>query len=305
MLDITIVTTQMLILFILIGCGYVCGKYQLLSHEDIPKLSKLVLNVGIPSTVLSSVSNGCELDTVTIFIYLAGFFMFNIFCAVIAMVTVTIFKIHADKRLYQFMYTFSNVGFMGLPVVNAVFGQEALIYAALFLLPNNLMLFSYGEYLMQDIKEISFKRLFNLPVIASLLAVLICAFDFQIPYIFAESLKYMGGITTPLAMIIIGASLNGISVKAILENRNLHIFLLVKMVVLPILFWETLHVLKVPEMLSSIMVLMMAMPIPSNTIIYASIHEKNTLLAAQASVSTNLTCVVSVPIVFLIISVLR
>jgi len=292
----------MLILFILMGCGYICGKCHLLKHEDVPLLSNLVLNIGIPGVALSSVSEGCELAASKLLLYLGGFFAFNILCAVFAKIVVRVLRIKADKKLYEFMYMFSNVGFMGLPVVQAVFGNKALIYAVLFLLPNNLMLFSYGEYLMQDKKGFSLKRFLNPPVMASVLAIIICIFNIDFPYLIEKSISYMGSITTPLAMIIIGVSLNGVSFKEAAKNKDLLMFLAVKMLLLPLVYRAMLKVVHIPVMIADILVLMMAMPVPSNTVIYASICRKNVSLASQASVLTSLVCIITIPIVFSIIS---
>lgn len=295
---------QMLILFFLILCGYISGRSGLLKKEDIPLLSKIVLNIGIPGVVLSSVGGGCQLTVSEVFLCLTGFFAFSILCALFAKATVKLLGIKADKRLYEFMYMFSNVGFVGLPVVQAVLGEKVLVYALLFLIPNNLLLFSYGEYLMRDTKGFSLRSFLNPPVIASILAVGICLFDICFPYPVAKSISYMGNITTPLAMIITGISLNGVPVKEMGKNKELRLFLAVKMLLLPLVGYAVLRILRVPNMMVNILILMMAMPIPSNTVIYASIYQKNVSLASQASVLTSLVCVVTIPIVFSLISLL-
>lgn len=301
-MELSVLVTQMTILFLLISCGFICGKCHLLKKEDIPLLSRLVLNVGIPGVVLSSVSDGCELAASELLSYLAAFLAFNILCAGIAKAVVKLLRIKKDQKLYEFMYMFSNVGFMGLPVVQAVFGEEVLIYAVLFLLPNNLTLFSYGEYLMRDTKGFSVKGFFNLPVIASILAIVICISHLQFPYLIGKSISYLGNITTPLAMIIIGVSLNGVSVMEAMKNKDLLLFLGVKMLLLPLGYWGILTVLHAPVILAEVLVLMMAMPVPSNTVIYAGIYGKNVPLASQASVLTSLVCMVTIPVIFSILS---
>lgn len=302
-MELSVLVTQMLVLFILIICGYISGKSHLLKQEDIPLLSKITLNIGIPGVVLSSVSDGCELTVSEFFACLAGFFAFNILCALLAKTAVKVLRIRIDRKLYEFMYTFSNVGFMGLPVVHAVLGEEAMIYAVIFLLPNNLMLFSYGEQLMRDAGGFSLKRFFSPPIAASLLAVVICIFDIRFPYVIAKSISCMGSITTPLAMLIIGISLNGVSFGKMMKNKELLLFLAVKMLLFPLVGWAILYALHVPALIRDILILMTAMPVPSNTVIYAGMYKKNVLLASQASVLTNFVCVITIPIVFSILSI--
>jgi predicted permease len=303
-LDLSVLITQMLILFLLILCGYAAARGHVLKKEDVPVLSKVVLNLGIPGVVLSSVGEGCALSASEIFLCLAGFLAFTVFCALLGKITVKLLKIQADKRLYEFMYTFSNVGFMGLPVVQAVLGEEVMIYAMLFLIPNNLVLFSYGEYLMRDTRGFSLRSFFSPPIVASLLAVGICLLNLRFPYPIAKVISYVGGITTPLAMIIIGITLLGVQGKEIIKNKDLLVFLVVKMLVLPLVGYGLLYVLSVPEVMVHILILLMAMPIPANTIIYASLYKKNVSLASQTSVLTSLVCIVTIPMVFFVISLL-
>lgn len=294
----------MLILFLLMGCGYISSKCNLITEEHIPFLSKVVLNLGIPAAILSSVSSGISLNTKELFMYIVGFFLFNILCAFFSKIIVKILRINKDKKLYEFMYMFSNIAFMGLPVVQAVLGDEAMIYATLFLLPSNLVLFSYGENLMRDTRGFSAKKFFNPAIIASILAVISCVLNYQPPFVITKTMMYLGNITTPLAMVIIGVSLNNVSIYKMFKNRSLLIFLFVKMIVLPLIYWKILHRLSIDEIITAMLVLLMAMPIPSNAVVYASVYNKNVGLATQASVLTSFISIFSIPIVFLIISMI-
>lgn len=294
----------MIILFLLIGCGYICSKCNLITQEHIPFLSKVVLNLGIPAAILSSVSNGTSLNPKELVINIAGFFLFNVLCALFSKLVVKVLGITNDKKLYEFMYMFSNIAFMGLPVVQAVLGDRAMIYATLFLLPSNLVLFSYGENLMRDTREFSLKKFFNPAIIASILAIIVCVINYRPPYIITKTLVYHGNITTPLAMVIIGVSLGNVSIWKMFKNKEMLVFLIVKMIVLPLIYWKILNSLNINEIITSMLVLLMAMPIPSNAVVYASIYKKNIGLATQASVLTSIVSVFSIPIVFLIISIL-
>ena len=105
-------------------------------------------------------------------------------------------------------------------------------------------------------------------------------------------------------MIIIGITLLGVQGKEIIKNKDLLVFLVVKMLVLPLVGYGLLYVLSVPEVMVHILILLMAMPIPANTIIYASLYKKNVSLASQTSVLTILVCIVTIPMVFFVISLL-
>lgn len=303
-MNLTVLVSQMTILFILIGCGFVCNKTKLIGKDQLPFLSKIILNVGIPGAILASVSKGTTLQPKELLLYLIGFLLFNILCGVLSKLAVKLLRFAKDQKQYEFMFMFSNIAFMGLPIVQAVFGDEAVIYATLFLLPSNLVLFSYGEYLMRDTKEFSLRKFFNPPVLASILALIICVFNYQPPYLLNKSFEYLGNITTPLAMIIIGVSLGGVSLRSMFKSKELLIFLFVKMMVLPLIYWKIMSVLHINEQIVSILVLLMALPIPSNAVVYANIYDKNVSLATRISVLTSMMCMLTIPLVFLFISIL-
>lgn len=303
-MNLSVLVTQMSILFILIGCGFVCNKSQLIRKEQLPFLSKIILNVGIPGAILASVSNGTTLQPKELILYIIGFLLFNILCAVLSKLAVKLLRFPKDQKQYEFMFMFSNIAFMGLPIVQAVFGDTAVIYATLFLLPSNLVLFSYGENLMRDTKEFSLKKFFNPPVIASILALVFCVVNYQPPYLLKQTFVYLGNITTPLAMIIIGVSLSGVSLLSIFKSKELLIFLFVKMIVLPLIYWKIMSMLHINEQIVSILVLLMALPIPSNAVVYANIYDKNVSLATRISVLSSIICILTIPIVFLFISFL-
>lgn len=105
-------------------------------------------------------------------------------------------------------------------------------------------------------------------------------------------------------MVIIGVSLGNVSIWKMFKNKEMLVFLIVKMIVLPLIYWKILNSLNINEIITSMLVLLMAMPIPSNAVVYASIYKKNIGLATQASVLTSIVSVFSIPIVFLIISIL-
>ena len=114
-----------------------------------------------------------------------------------------------DRNLYQFMTIFSNIGFMGYPVIQSIFGDEALFFASICNLVFNLVCYSYGVYLISGSGKLSFdfKQLINPGIIFSIIAVIIYLTKYQMPQIIGETSDLIGSITTPLAMMIIGSSL--------------------------------------------------------------------------------------------------
>ena len=111
------------------------------------------------------------------------------------------------------MILFTNAGFMGLPAIQAILGDQAMLYGALFLLPLNCLMYGYGESLFRK-GGFSFKKFMNGPMIASIVALILCIFSIKLPYVLAQTCTYIGNVTTPLSMMVIGAGLVKMELKS-------------------------------------------------------------------------------------------
>ena len=136
----------MIVLFILMGIGFFCGKKGFLTDEGCRTLSWIVVNIATPSLILSAGMN--DESTIRGRELAFGFMMaLAIYAFLIAMSFVVLPLIRVpkeDKALYRVMFIFSNIGFMGLPIISAAYGQEAVLYGALFQFPYNFLIYTYG-----------------------------------------------------------------------------------------------------------------------------------------------------------------
>ena len=141
--------TQVLILFILILIGYFIRYRNLIDKSFTSKLSNLVLSIFLPALIINSMQINFEPSIINkiIIIILLSFITYLI-SYLIAYSLKFIFKSDKDIGVYQYAVMFSNVGFMGYPVVQSIFGSDALFYASIFNLPFNLLIMTLGVYLL-------------------------------------------------------------------------------------------------------------------------------------------------------------
>ena len=207
-----IVLKQMVVIFLLILVGYILQKKKLVTQKDGACLSKLIVEVFNPAIIVSSVigssNNGTGNITGTVFLAAVLFF-------VLILLAVPISKIFAggceEKKIYSLIFVFSNLGFIGIPVVQSIFGKGALIYVAIFILEYNILLYTYGYLLVMPSDSKfhpgSLKSLLNMGTLSCLLALLIFVCHIRLPYILGTTITYLGNVATPLALIVIGISI--------------------------------------------------------------------------------------------------
>ena len=297
-MDIQVIINQMVILFLVMIVGYIANKVKILDKELNQKLSSLVLNVTSPALILYSVSEPVEVDLNTVLqIFLLSVAVYVVL-PFIGIFFARILKVaKEDRNLYQFMTIFSNIGFMGYPVIQAIFGKEALFFASICNLVFNILCYSYGVFLISGAGKVSFdyKKLINPGIIFSIIAVVIYLTKWQMPVIIGETSDLVGSITTPLAMMIIGSSLAEIPIKEVVSDIRIYIYTIIKQIIMPILFWWVLKFIVHDAMVLGVLVVLIAMPVGTIAIMFCNQFGGNTSLASKSIFITTLASVFTIP----------
>ena len=291
-MDINTIVTQMTILLLIMIVGFVGAKKNIFNDEVNVYASNILLKIGIPGLIISSVKNGSPFTGNELFNVLGIFAIFVIFTGIVSKIIVEVLHIQENKALWQFMILFTNAGFMGLPAI------QAMLYGALFLLPLNCLMYGYGENLFRK-GGFSFKKFMNGPMIASIIALVLCIFNIRLPYILAQTCTYVGNVTTPLSMMVIGAGLVKMDVKELLDLK-LWAFTIFKMILLPLFYMFSLSLFHIDPPIENTLILIMCMPVASNSSVYAFMYGEDATLASKAIFFTSVSCVVTIPIVFIL-----
>jgi len=142
---------QVFVLFMLIVVGYFIRKKHLVSDAFQKDMSNFVMKVTMPFFALMSVYTSMtpELFKESVVLVIIAFGLFGL--GIVFSYGITkILKIEGMRRdVLQFTMVFPNVGFMGIPVMKAVYGNSGVIYSVFFVFTFNLLLFSFGVYLMK------------------------------------------------------------------------------------------------------------------------------------------------------------
>lgn len=304
-MDMNAILTQMAVLFIILAVGYIANKVNVLPIAASRMLSKLVMHVTLPCLVLHSVMTG-DLSLsggdaaffllMSLLVYAIGF--------LISIVVPLLLRVpRPDRGLYRFMTAFANVGFMGFPVVEAIFGSSAAFYVALFNLPFGMLAFSIGIMMIAGKGEkINPKLFINPTLIASIAAFVIFALQLRIPTLIVDATDLIGRVTTPAAMLIIGSTLAGIPFREVFSEWRVYPFALIKLIVIPAVTCLAIRNLVPDSLMLGVLVIMAAMPSATNTTMMSMEYGGNERLASIGVFLTTILSLVTVPlIVFLML----
>ncbi|MDO5377315.1 MAG: AEC family transporter [Clostridia bacterium] len=297
------VISQLISLFLMMLMGFIAARAGVITPEFRKRLSTLTLNTAAPCIILSSVleSEGAGVSMVTVL--LVAVFFYAVMIALAALLTRLSRVPKAQRPLDQMMLVFTNVGFMGIPVVDALYGPSGVTMVAMFILLFNLTFFSYGVLLVSGGGKLNLRALGNACIFAALGALVLSLTGWHLPAPIETTLSAVGAMNTPLAMMIIGASLAHSDVRAALTNPRLYRISFLRMIVMPLVVLLIMRLLPVDPMLAGVAVAMAAMPVAGNCAMISDIYLPDDMTASHAVIVSTLLSAVSLPLICAAISV--
>lgn len=305
-MDIKTLITSMVELFIIIFVGYFIYKAKIVDDNFTKKFTKLVLDVTLPAMILASVltlEERQELYDVITAIAVAAALFFVVLPGIGFLLAKLIRAKKEQIGLYTFMNAYSNVGFMGFPVIEGLCGSVGLFYAAIFNLIFNLSIYTLGIWMMnkgrEDAEKFSVKRLLSPGVLLSALSIVIYFLDIKFPTVITETIESIGSITSPAAMLLIGCSLATMDIKSVFTEVRIYPWTIIKQLIIPLLLWFPLTMIIKNELVLNVTYVLIAMPVANSAVLFATNYGGDSELAAKATFITTLISLITVPICIL------
>lgn len=289
-------------LFILLAIGYYCGKKVFDSHTR-NQLTDLVINVILPCSILSSFTTSIDasLASSSIQVLMAAFliqvfyFVCNIFLYK---------KLSVDKQIcckYSTMVT--NASFIGIPIASSIYGQQGVILASIFVLPQRIFMWLLGLPMFSEQKvrgkEIVLKVLFH-PCVSSVLLGIVIMFIYSngitLPSVIIDTISAIGKCNLPLCLFIIGAIISDLDLKE-MKDKDALLFSILRLIVFPIIILLILKFLSFDLLSIKISVLLSGMPIPTTTVILAEKYHKDAKFASKLMIYSTILSMLTIPII--------
>lgn len=297
----SIIQQKIIIMFIMIAVGFLCGKVGLIDPDGNKKLSKLSLWLVNPLLTFMSYQSEYSSEISKNLLITLGISV-AVFAIQIAVATLTVPKKSKEYAIERLSIIFSNSGFIGIPLVESVFGKSGVIYLTMFITVFNILVWTYGVALMTG--KVSFKEtLKNLctPAVISVILGLIFYFcRITIPDIIAQPLNTVGGMNTPLAMLVAGSTLAGTNLLKCLKKPRLYFLCAMRLIIIPALCCLALFKLTavgVDPMIISIVMIATSCSSATITTMFAHTYGKNSLWASEIFAVSTLLSVVTIPAV--------
>jgi len=204
------------------------------------------------------------------------------------------------KPLDCFSCAFSNVGFMGVPLVTASFGAEAAIYLCGLVVFVNVFQWTWGASLLQKEKKVlSLKGLlFNPMFLATAIGfvLFVTGLGNRLPTVVTGALSGVAALNGPLAMVVLGVYLAQTELKTLVTHMQLYWTSLVRLLVIPAATLLVFALLPVSADIRMIVLMGAAAPVGSNVAVYAQLYDNDYPYACQTVAHSTILSIVSIPL---------
>lgn len=297
------ILTSLVMIFLLIIPGIIFRKKDIISAAQSDGISSLVVNITWPCLVVDAM----QMDFSAAVLKDSGYMMAAamVVFAMTAVVTLVLSKLlrldNSKRYITAFMLLFGNTGFIGIPVIRALYGTEAVFFAAILEMVNDVVIFTIGMMLIQMSAGAKLRfepKLFLTPgLIGVIVGLLLFLLDIRLPEVIGGAVEMVGDATTPLTMFLIGYQLGGLKAKEILKDASIYVISFTKLLIVPVL---ALIVLRVAvgdfSLLEKVLIMSFAMPAGSVSVIFSQQYRGETAFATKTVLLSTLFSIVTIPV---------
>jgi hypothetical protein len=298
-MDVQVIVSVMIKLFVIMALGFILAKMGYIDKHTNAKLSGLISKFTSPLLVISSVLSSPSDNRMGVLkVLLAGAAMYAAFIIFAKIVCVLLRFPKKDRPLYESMLVFSNNAFMGYPVIQSLIGNEAIFYSAMIHFSFNILIFSYGINNIYKCSEgaqdtkFDFKKLLNPGFVLIVFALIIYLAGIRSNGLVYDTVYMVGNVTSPLSMIVLGASLAMYPIKESVTDLRSYLFSVVRLVVLPLITFAVCRLLKINDFYTTIVTVTNAMPVASMVLMLGNEADIDTsVIVRNIFVTTVLSCI--------------
>ena len=315
----------MLYLFLCIAIGFSLRKTGAVPESSGTVLAKLENWVFCPALSFMTAATYFKLDNIALHgINIVISCIVACFALGVAILLSRVFvrKDCYERGVYAYALMFGNFGFVGDPLVIALFGDEFFAYYKLFTLPLTVLCYVWGisvlvpkEYCDAGAKGVM-KRVFTPPTVALVIGILVGLSDTLkfFPEFMINSLDALKGCMGPVAMVLAGITIAGFNVREMVTNKKVYLATLLRLTALPTLIVSfTVGVIIILNKIFAMDIgyntvfltfFAYATPLGMNTIVFPQAYGGDAKIGAAMAMISHTLCVISIPIMYSLLTLI-
>ena len=304
-MDVSVLIPKMTVFVVLMVIGYLCAKTNCAGREFTKDASKMVINVFMTATIINSVlvsdarlSGGELLQVMLVLCMCVGV------CWVLAAISCRLVGLGDKAPLFELLIAVMNNMFIALPVVETLFGSQAVFYCSLSCIPFNILLYTFGIYRLQGGEgkgSVRLRDIFSVPLLATLAALVIFLLQPPVPPVLKELASTMSAATMPLSMIVIGSSLGSVSLLDAFKKGKLYLMCVLRLLLCPLLVWLLAGLITDDLMLRVTATIIAAAPSGVVVSVLAIQYDRDAVFTSEGVLLSTVFSMLTIPLIVSVI----
>ena len=291
-------------IFIMIGVGYFLRRRGVVDSQIKSGVNKLLLQVVLPFNILASANRAYSAEVSQSLLVTAVFSAVYYLASILGGILIgRAVRLEGSRRkVFVTMTAFANVGFLGLPLTEALFGGEGVLIAVIYNLFYNVLFYTFAvNYLGKEGRVSIWEVLKNPVAVVSLAAVVIYLSPFRFPEAVAGAFSSIGAAMTPLSMITVGCSLAEVDVLQVVRNKYAYLVSALRLAVYPLAAFAVLRLFQVEGLTAAVCVMLTGMPSATTNVIASEQYGCAPEFATEAVVQGMIFMIVTLPLLMMLV----
>ena len=289
-----------ILLLCLITVGFLAAKFNIVDNNSRASLTELILNVFLPSTILASFfgTDRSEMASLGILVLIS----LGTLALSFGMANILFRKSKTEeKKVLFYAMLIPNASFLGIPLIEGIYGIGGLVYTAAYLIPLRAAIWSAGLAIFTSGKGDIKKAIFHPCMITTYLGLIAMLTGFSPPSIVNRLAEILGNCTTPLSMMVVGCVLGQIKIKNVLSPIIFY-FSFIRLIIMPLLIFGILYFFRLMPIITGISVILAGTPAGVTTAILADKYGSDSALASRLVFASTIFSMITIPLLVLLIS---
>ena len=306
----TFLTVAIIMIYAVVGFCII--KFKLIKKESIPDFAKFLMYICQPILIIYSFNQATYTKELGKTLLIASGLILAIFILFLGTFFLIFRKKYQEKvayRIYTIASCFGNVGFLGVPILEAVFKDNqvalgtALDISSVFLVIMNEIGWTIGSLIISlDKKYVRLKMIFlNPSILAIYVAIPLFLLNVKVPDRLDSVVTILAKMTTPLCMVILGMRLAVTNVKVVFCNYKTYIIIFIKQVVMPLVMLLFVVFLPIDTPVKQALVILASAPIASVVLNFSEMVGEGQEDAASLVLCGTILCIITMPLITLLV----
>lgn len=307
------IISRIIIMALLIGVGIVCRKTGIISNEINKGISDIALKVATPALLVASFQQELNMER----LHRLGYASLLAVMAIVFAVILGYICLPKGKKqtgddngelaIERFSAIYSNCAFMGIPLINGLYGEEGVFFLTAFYALFNVAVWTHGLVMIkgeagvkQTLKALTSPALIGIAVGAALFFLQI-----NLPEVIKQTLDYTGSMTTPLGMLVAGVTIAQTNLLGALKKLKVYYISALRLIVIPVLTILLFLPFPFDETVMGVTVAAAACPAATICTMFAISFNKDSLYAGEIFAVSTVLSAGTLPLVMWIFDLLN